>query len=674
VTINIESWAKAFRVTFICFCVLTTAIAVAYAVALFYLYAFAHDPKHWGNVISFYAQPSSRPLGRVASANPAILGSLVVRGNDSSPIYATRYELSLADIKDSTLHDCLLAAEDKRFYRHAGINYFSLADAVLKHFISGERLRGASTISNQVVGEVILADRSRTGLRAYLRKFEEIILTNVAEQHFSKDDLLLAYVNNVPVGHLDGRALIGLSAASEALFGKRNPRALTLSEACTLAGILNRPDGYIKEAFKSDYPRLKKRRDTVLENLRWSNEERYSTEAIEQAKGEEIRFFKNGKQSASEPRQFISYAYQQLPDMKPGLRVQLTLDQDLQRAAEASVRQELDRFDRGPYGFYNQLSYSHAVKQGSKVTEGEAKLQASLVALDAKTGEILAMVGGRNSAGEFNRATQAKRAPGSTIKPFLFLFGIQSESYAGQRFRPNTIIDPARSSAVQRYTTGGAARATVQLARSDNGAVVAIAQEFGIARVQQFVAKLTGTNPAASELIAIGAGKGIEITPLQLAATYTIFPNHGLKADPNPISTVYKNGTRLKGSEHNPVRLADADAASIVTRMLQSVVGHGADGQYGTAKSARKLAGLEASVEFAGKTGSTNSDLWFVGFTPRLVVVVWVGFDNNYPEFEIAKGFQGAGMPLRIWAGFMLGVKKYRPDLLIGNFRQAPEH
>jgi penicillin-binding protein 1B len=594
-------------------------------------------------------------------------GSLVVRGNDGNPIYASRYELSLGDVKPSTLHDCLLAAEDKRFYRHTGMDYSSLAGAVLKHFFGGERLRGASTISNQLMGEVILADRSRNGLRAYLRKFAEIILTNVAERHFSKDDLLLAYVNNVPVGHLNGRALIGLSAASEALFGKRDPRALTLSEACTLAGILNRPDGYIKEALKSDYRRLQKRRDTVLENLRWSNRERYSTEAFERAKNEEIRFFKNAKHPASEPRQFIGYAYQQLPNKKPGLRVYLTVDPSLQRAAEASISEELTRFDRGPYGFFNQRSYIYGIKHGQKVIAEDSKLQAALVALDAKSGEILAMVGGREKS-EFNRATQAKRAPGSLIKPLVYLYGIDSGLFEGERFRADTIIDPTRNPIAQRYTTGGAARARVQLARSDNGAAIAVVQEFGIARVQHFVAKVTGANPVASELLAIGAGKGVELTPLQLAAAYTVFPNDGLKVAAKPISAVYDGEKKLETPEPKAIRVVDDGPAFTLTRMLQSVIGDGLDGQFGTARMARKLSGLNATVALAGKTGTGDNDLWFVGFTPRLVVVVWVGFDNNFPPFEASKGFTGSGLPLHIWANFMRNVKKFRPDLLTGDF------
>jgi membrane peptidoglycan carboxypeptidase len=657
------------RITFVCLCVLTIVIAVAYGLALFYIYSFAH-PTSWGNSISFYAQPKQAPADRMVLPSAA-LGSLVVRGNNGNPIYATRYELGLGDMKPSALHDCLLAAEDKRFYRHTGLDYSSMTGAVLTHFVGGQRLRGASTISNQLMGEVILADRSRTGLRAYLRKVEEVILTIVAEQHFSKDDLLLAYVNNVPAGHLNGRALIGLSAEGEALFGKRDPKALTLSEACALAGILNRPDGYIKEALKSDYRRLQKRRDTVLENLRWSNGERYSTEAIERAKEEEVRFFKKGKQAASEPRQLISYAYQQLPNRKPGVRVYLTLDQDLQYAAGASVRQELERFDRGPYGFYNQLSYSHAIKQRGKVTEGDTKLQAALVAIDPRTGEILAMVGGRNSAGEYNRATQAKRAPGSVIKPFVYLYGVQSGSYAGQRFRPDTIIDPARSSAAQRYTTGGAAPATVQLARSDNGAAVAIAEQLGIPRVRDFIAKVTGANPVTSELIAIGAGKGIEITPLQLAAAYTIFPNNGVKVSPNPIAAVYDGEIKIEIPNKKAILVMDAGAPLTVTQMLQAVIGDGPDGQFGTARMARKLSGLDSSVTLAGKTGTGDNDLWFVGYTPRLVVVVWVGFDNNYPRFEMDKGFTGYGLPFQIWGRFMKDVKKYRPDLLRGRFEMS---
>jgi len=168
-------------------------------------------------------------------------------------------------------------------------------------------------------------------------------------------------------------------------------------------------------------------------------------------------------------------------------------------------------------------------------------------------------------------------------------------------------------------------------------------------------------------MVAIGAGKGIELTPLQLAQAYTIFPNNGVRVAPKSIWAAYDNETKLKIPEEKPVRVIDAGPSYIVTRMLQSVIGDGPDGQYGTAKIARQLSGLE-SVELAGKTGTGDNDLWFVGFTPRLVVVVWVGFDNNFPPFESSKGFTGSGLPLQIWTRFMRDVKKYRPDLLKGNF------
>jgi membrane peptidoglycan carboxypeptidase len=657
------SWVKALGITFVCLSVVATALAAGYAVALFYLYSFHRDPKRWTNVSIFYARPKEIFAGRMAP-EPARLGSLVVRGNNGTPAYASQYELSLGDIKPSTLHDCLLAAEDKRFYRHTGLDYVSLAKAMYDHFVKGERLRGGSTISNQLVRIVVLADQSRS----LLRKIPEILLTIAAETHFSKDDLLLAYVNNVPVGHLDGHAIIGLSAAGKALFGKRDPKKLTLGQACALAGILNRPNGYLKEAAKGDYRNIVKRRNTVLENLGRSNPDRYSDEAIQGANREEIRFFKNSKKAAPEPRQFISYAYRELPTRKPGLRVYLTMDPDLQRAAEASVNSELGRFDRGPYGFYNRLSYDHAVHEGRKISKEEAMLQAAVVALNAKTGEILAMVGGRSRTGEFNRATQAKRAPGSVIKPFIYLYGINSGFLNGQRFRADTIIDPAKYVIAERYTTAGAARARVQLARSDNGAAIAIAQEFGISRVMDFVARVTGAKPSATEILAIGAGRGMELSPLELAASYTIFPNDGTKVVSNPIWVVQDNGRKITTREEKSVRLVDAGAPYVVTRMLQSVIGDGPDGQYGTARMARKLSALESTVALAGKTGTGDNDLWFVGFTPRLIVVVWVGFDNNFPPFEASKGFTGSGLPIQIWARFMQDVKKYRPDLLHGNF------
>src|SRR5262249_26890914 len=301
------------------------------------------------------------------------------------------------------------------------------------------------------------------------------------------------------------------------------------------------------------------------------------------------------------------------------------------------------------------------------VTEEETKLQAALIAIDAKTSEILAMVGGRNPIGEFNRVTQAKRAPGSVIKPFVYLYGINSGSLNGRPFRANTVIDPTKSSVAQRYTTGGPAPVRVQLARSDNGAAIALAHGFGISHVRDFIAKVTGSNPVASELLAIGAGKGLEVTPLQLAAAYTIFPNNGAKVTPKPIWVVYTGENKLELPESKPVQVIDAGAAVTVAQMLQSVVGDGPDGQYGTARMARKLSGLESAVALAGKTGTGDNDLWFVGFTPRILVVVWVGFHNNFPAFEASKGFTGSGLPLQIWARFMKEVKKYRFDLLQGN-------
>src|SRR5262249_36244845 len=194
-----------------------------------------------------------------------------------------------------------------------------------------------------------------------------------------------------------------------------------LSEACALAGMLNRPNRYLQDASRGDYLGIRERRDKVLDNLGRAHPQRYAEAVIERAKREKIRFLRNKELPAPEARQFISYAFQQLRKRKLGLNVYLTVDPSLQRAAEASVSDELARFDRGPYGFYNRLSHQHALKEGRNLTEEETKLQAALVALDVKTGEILAMVGGRNSKGEFNRATQAKREPGSVIKPIFYL-------------------------------------------------------------------------------------------------------------------------------------------------------------------------------------------------------------------------------------------------------------
>jgi membrane peptidoglycan carboxypeptidase len=664
------SSVKTLKITFVALTIVTVALVIADALALLYLYSFDRDPKNWTNLNVFYSRPKHIFVGQEIDSKE--FGSLIVRGNDRNSSYAIQYKLSLADIKPSALRDCLLAVEDRRFYSHTGMDYLSIFKAVYDYFFHGSRLRGASTISNQLMRTVVLANQSRSGVEGWLRKLAEIVLTNAAERHFSKDDLLVSYVNSVPIGHLNQTALIGFSAAGEALFGKRNPKRLTLSEACALAGMLNRPNRYLQDASKGDYRSVKERRDKVLDNLSRAHPESYSEAVIQRAKREEIRFFKNKKQPASEPRHLISYAYPQLPTRKPGLRVYLTLDPDLQRAAEASINEELLRFDRGPYGFYNGLSYRHALKENRKVNEEESKLQAALVALDPKTGDIFAMAGGRNPAGEFNRATQAKRSPGSVIKPFLYLCTVMS-GLNGRPFGPETSIDPVESPAEQRYSTGGAASATVQLARSDNGAAVAIAKKLGIPRSRNCFAKLTGANPVESELVAIGAGKGMELSPLELAVAYTIFANHGIKVMPNPISAIYDN-EKVKLSNRKSVQVVKPSAADTVTQMLRAVIGDGADGRYGTGRVARKVAELDSTVPLAGKTGTAgDTDLWFVGITPRLVVVTWVGFDGNYPSLKMSEGFTGSGLPLQIWGKFMKELKKYRPDFLGGEFKMYKE-
>jgi len=163
----------------------------------------------------------------------------------------------------------------------------------------------------------------------------------------------------------------------------------------------------------------------------------------------------------------------------------------------------------------------------------------------------------------------------------------------------------------------------------------------------------------------------MELSPLEVATAYTVFPNDGLKVTPKPIWSVYDGDKKMETAERKNVRVVDSAAASTLTKMLQAVIGDVPDGRYGTARMARQQSGLDSSVALAGKTGTGDNDLWFVGFTPRLIVVVWVGFDNNFPPFEASKGFTGSGLPLQIWAGFMRAVKKYRPDLLQGTFEVA---
>lgn len=576
-----------------------------------------------------------------------------------------RIVLGVSDLIPSILYDAVRASEDKRFETSSGIDEPGIARSVFKYLTGGFRPAGSgSGITQQLMKNSVLKDSDKT----LDRKTREIFLSLAATRMMTRQEIFAAYANNVYLGHIEnGPTLLGFEAAAREFFGK-SVRDLSIEEAATLAGILDKPEVYLHAARNHDYSLLLSRRDRVLRLMHESFPPRYSAEMVAHAGAEPIQF---SFTSANEPERaldltskpFEKLAADELPDVfaqgsqTGNLHIFTTIDADLQRTAYRAVNEQLSRLD---------AMVAHARRSLPLQERGGEPIQAALVAMDAQTGEILAMIGGRNT--EFNYAT-AKRSPGSVIKVFVYLEAIAQGTHRDQPFTPATVIDP-KNDPVDNYRPsshiGQPATARTQLARSDNGAAVVTAHDAGLGSARELIARLTGSRSVEiTGMLAIGGSAGCEVSALDLCEGYSVFPNNGSRITHTPFAAVYQDGKKIDLPRGAPERVIAGAPTFVLTQMMRSVLKSG-----GTASGALALAGLPGNAAVSGKTGTGQvSDLWFVGFSRRLIVAVWVGMPNNKPTLKMEQGFQGATTAMPIWASFIKnGVRAFRPDLLEGDF------
>lgn len=576
-----------------------------------------------------------------------------------------RIVLGASDLIPSILYDAVRASEDKRFETSSGIDESGIARSVFKYLSSGFRTAGSgSGITQQLMKNSVLKDSDKT----LDRKTREIFLSLAATRMMTRQEIFAAYANNVYLGHIEnGPTLLGFEAAAREFSGK-SVRSLSVAQAALLAGILDKPEVYLHAARNHDYTLLLTRRDRVLRLMHESFPERYSAEMISQANAEPIQFTFT---SEAEPERsldltakpFERLAAVELPNLLAqgsqtgDLHIFTTIDPDLQRTAYRTVNEQLARLD---------AMVARARRRLPLQERGNEPIQAALVAMDAQTGEILAMAGGRNS--EFNYAT-AKRSPGSVIKPFAYLQAIAQGTHRNEPFTAATVIDP-RNDPVDNFRPsshlGGLATARAQLARSDNGAAVVTAHDAGLSSARELIGRLTGSRSVEiTGMLAIGGSAGCEVSALDLCEGYSVFSNNGFKITHTLFATVYRDGVKIDLIHSVPERVTASAPTFILTQMMRSVLKPGA-----TASGALALAGLPGDAAVSGKTGTGQvADLWFVGFSRRLVVAVWVGMPNNKPVLRMEQGFQGATTAMPIWASFIKhGVKPFRPDLLEGDF------
>jgi penicillin-binding protein 1B len=542
----------------------------------------------------------------------------------------------------SRVVQAVLAIEDRRFYAHPGVDPIGVVGALIS-YVSGRRgyLAGGSTITQQLVRNVFLpkfegmtlkSARARSLRRKALEIFVSVVLTSRA----SKDEILELYLNNIPLGQRGSFAISGVPEAARLFFGK-DVSNLSISEAATIAGVIQSPSAL--SPFNNP-GRCKERRNVVLQAM--ADETYITTDDAAHASQEPLAVVQRALEA--EAPNFVDLVGQTLAESYPGLTtttnqavdVHTTLDLHLQRLAQDAVRDGLLNVD--------QL-LSRRKRRG--------KAEAALIAVDPKTGEILALVGGRSyNQSQFNRAVASRRQPGSVFKPFVYLTAFEEAAENGRiDVTPATIVDDDPETfefddqvwTPENYekTYDGPITYRHALAHSRNLATIHVAQAAGYGRVAALWKKIgVGTVPKAYPSIALGV---FEATPYEIASAYTLFPNQGLMRPLQHILSITSGGKNVtRKASALPRRVARAETTFLVTDMMRSVMNEG------TGAGAR-TAGF--TLNAAGKTGTTNDlrDAWFVGFTPDLLTVVWVGFDDNQPV-----GLSGAQAALPIWTQFML--------------------
>ncbi|MGE3276872.1 MAG: transglycosylase domain-containing protein [Vicinamibacterales bacterium] len=595
-------------------------------------------------------------LGAIGMVVAAIAGTEVWReaaraeaeleidpGPRSTLVYDTHDRLTFALFREHrmvvplermspTLIGAVLAAEDQRFFEHGGVDYRRIVGAAVANMRAGRVVQGASTITQQLVRDLVL-DRRRT----WRRKMTEAILARRLEQRMGKRAILEAYLNRVYLG--DG--YYGVEAAARGYFGK-SAANVTPAEAAMLAAVIKGPSIYSPATAPE---RARVRRDWVLDRMHTlalldePQLQQALAEPVLVAPGDEAR-------TAVDPRRHGPGAYfndlvrRELVArfgeervMTGGLRVYTTLDPALQAAAEQSVRERLAKVPGAD--------------------RGAEPLQGALVALDPATGAVRALVGGRDFLeSPFNRAVDARRQPGSAFKPFVYARAIEDGLTPASWL--NGLDEPIMSAEGPWLPDGEheVDRISLQqaLVVSSNRAAAHLITEVGIRPTLDLVRQFGIESPQPPvPSVALGTGG---LTLLELTSAYGVFANKGAWTAPHVIRRVEDAlGQVVWAPELTPRHVLSEGAAYIMTSMLANVVDHG------TGITAR-YEGFRRPA--AGKTGTSDdyADAWFVGYTPRLVTGVWFGYDHPRPIMH--RGFASV-VAVPAWAHFMSAATQGSP-------------
>ncbi|ASC69810.1 Penicillin-binding protein [Halomicronema hongdechloris C2206] len=584
-----------------------------------------------GLAISFRNLPDVRILRNYLPSETSYIydvdGTLLYSLHDE----ANREVVDLNDISPE-LKRAVLAIEDSYFYTHNGINPSSVGRAFLANMQAGATVEGGSTITMQLIKNLFL-----TPERTLSRKVAEAVLALRLEQIFSKDEILEMYLNQVYWGH----NTYGVETAAQSYFNK-SAADLSLSEAALMAGLIQAPEDYSPFV---NYALAKQRQATVLnrmQQLGWIS----STEEA-QAKEEPLLVGQITSFRSSATPYVTEAVVQELQEqfgqeavLKGGMRIQTTIDLELQRIAEATVKRQ-----------------HHLLRQRGLYAD-----QMALVAVDPRTHFVKAMVGGVDySVSQFNRAIQAHRQPGSAFKPFVYY-----TAFASGRYTPDSLVADTPVSypdGYEYYTPknyDGSYMGNMPIRRalelSRNVPAVKLGQAVGVNQIIAVCRTLGITSPI-QPVVSLPLG-AVDLTPLEMAGAYATFASNGWHSPTTFIVQVTdSSGNVLLDNRPKPQLVLDPWATAALTDVLQGVINRGT----GTAARLDRPA--------AGKTGTTDSqrDIWFVGYVPQLATAVWVGNDDYSP---LGARATGGGFVAPIWKDFM---QRALQDVPVESFRKPSE-
>jgi 1A family penicillin-binding protein len=585
--------------------------------------------------------------------------SVIVDRNDKifGQIYVENRETVPYDQLPRDLVNAVVAVEDSKFYQHHGYDFFGIVRAALKNFAAGHVRQGASTITQQLARNSFSLKE-----RTFGRKFLEIFLARRIEDTFGKQKIMELYLNRIYFGG----GLYGAEAAARGYFAKP-ARELTLTECATLAGLIKSPN---RLSPWSDRAGSREARNYALSRMREMGF--IDRQKCASAQAEDLKI--SSRQNAQGQTYAVDYIRQQViaavgwdRAMNEGFRIHTTIDADLQKVAEDSVRRNLDKAEQRP-GYNHQTYADYAANFKKAKSNGTMSsqpapeyLQGAVIALDNQTAGILALVGGRDfEHNQYDRALQARRPAGTAMKPFVYAAAFENGAYPGTVVEDSVLDNRAvmiggttgilgewgPESEENRYE--GAITARQALAKSKNGATVRIGMDAGLDAVLQ-LCKTAGIRSALRPYPATFLGSS-EVTLSELALGYTIFPNGGWRPDaPHILERIEeKDGTVVWDAQRERSRqsVIKPETAYEVHSCLVDALNSG------TGKEAYTKFGLKKIPGAAGKTGTAYdfTDALFAGYDSVLTCAVWAGFDK--PQ-KIYRGAFGSEIALPVWVDIM---------------------